>query len=152
MRAWGNNTDRLLDALRTMGPLTMAQLCKHLELDKGIVSPILCRLKKTAGGPRSAPKRVYITRWVSGLPGMKNHLRPVFAIGSLPDAPKPAPKPKWQTNADYLATLKVRARAAMGLPPAAVVSRQSSHGLPATEHPPGTGPAREAPAEAAEAA
>lgn len=117
MRAWGNNTDRLLAALDEFGPLTMTQLMEYLGLGKATVSPLLTRLRTgKTGAARPAPKRIYICRWVSGLPGKKNHLRPVYALGRLPDAPKPAPKPKWQTNAEQWATAKARAAAFAAAP------------------------------------
>lgn len=108
-RAWGNNTDRILALLRDAGPLTGSQIAQQLGCSLESISSALFQLRQNRIGPRSAPKRVYISSWVYGLPGQKNHLRPVYAIGAFADKAKPPLKTKRQSNIEQWQRLRALA-------------------------------------------
>lgn len=54
-------------------------------------------------------KRVYILRWTTDVMGEKHQPRPVYALGSRLDAPRPAPRPAAEATARYKRRNRVRA-------------------------------------------
>ncbi len=121
---YGSNTDRILLTLGECGPLTQAQLVHRLEIRNETVAAALHRLRHASP---QCPKRIYICRWVThSLPGKKAHLRPVFDLGLLPDAPKPA------ATSHRMCTQRRQRMMASRHAWAGVVSAQSPHELRAS--------------------
>lgn len=89
--AFGSVTEKMLNTLRDLGPMTCAELCRYLELDKQKVGSILSRLKKS--GPQSY-QRVYIKEYVYDAEGLRRYPRAVFALGDEKHARKPKANPK----------------------------------------------------------
>lgn len=77
---WGVITAKVEAALERNGPMTRAEL----ELELG---------PQASGGlqnlHRSKKKRVFICTWRRESEGVRDYLRPVYALGSAPDAAKP---------------------------------------------------------------
>jgi hypothetical protein len=88
MRAWGDTTQRMLDALETLGPMTRSEICAALDLNRDEASSIVTRLRRPRLRPE-APARVYISAWRDDEEGQRRYLRAVYALGCKPDAPKP---------------------------------------------------------------
>ncbi|NOV25931.1 hypothetical protein E5S69_20730 [Cupriavidus necator] len=72
---------RAITAARDDG-MTQMELIKKLDLTEKVARRLLGHLRV------EGRKRIYIARWKPN----NTHLCPVFVIGSLPDAPKPAQK------------------------------------------------------------
>jgi hypothetical protein len=89
--AFGSVTEKMLDALRDVGPMTCIELCRYLGLQKEKAGAILSRLKSS--GPQS-PQRVHIKGYVYDAEGMRRYPRAVFAIGEGKHAKKPKANPK----------------------------------------------------------
>jgi hypothetical protein len=85
MIAWGNTTDRILLLLQE-GEMTKIQICSALGLTHDDVASVLTRLRRVS---KKFGKRIYICGWQREAIGKKYHLRPVFAVGSKVDKPKP---------------------------------------------------------------
>ena len=110
VRAWGNNTERALLSLRHDGPQTEVALASRLGMAQGAMAGLLLRLRTPL--PRM-PKRIYICGWSStGAAGAKRHLRPVYAIGNLPDVERPPAVTPQMSRAERRATRDARAAAA----------------------------------------
>lgn len=97
-RAWGGATDLVLALLREHRRLTEAQLVKLTGQSQNQVAATIRRLRHDGD---LIPKRIYRCAWVSGHAEHKRpHLSPVWALGSLPCAPRPpaispsAPRPE----------------------------------------------------------
>lgn len=88
MRGWGVTTLRILDALEQYGPMTRAEMSKHLNLPRQDCSAIFSRLSRPSKRPEG-PKRIYITGWRYDEEGQRRYPRAVYAIGDLVDAAKP---------------------------------------------------------------
>ena len=93
---YGFHTQRILQLLAEEGPMSRAEICARLGVDKEISSAIVSRLNRA--WPKT-PKRVYVCSYVYDQEGERRYPRAVFALGDLPDKPRP--------KAD---TLAVRAR------------------------------------------
>lgn len=76
----------IFDALRDYGPMTMAELVDLTGIDKYNSAAILQGLNTPSA--RKA-KRVYIVRYVFDHEGARRYPRAVYAVGDLPNAPKP---------------------------------------------------------------
>jgi hypothetical protein len=94
-KGWrGFKTGNLLAILKALdpgevGPMTCTEICAYLALRKSQVQPLLQQLytKKPQAG-----RRVHISGWVRDGEGERDYPRPVYALGDLPDKPKPRPK------------------------------------------------------------
>lgn len=89
--AFGSVTEKMLIALREVGPMTCIEICRHIGVPKEKVGAILFRLKKA--GPQT-PQRVYIKAYVYDAEGMRRYPRAVFALGEGKHAKKPKANPK----------------------------------------------------------
>ena len=85
----GTVVQAITDQLKTNGMMTLADLCVALGREKHLLQPVLARMMKPTTKPRM-PKRVYIAEYVYDQEGMKRYPRPLYALGSFPDARKPA--------------------------------------------------------------
>ena len=75
------------DLLGHVGPLTTAEVAQFFpDTRYQDVAAILSNMRK-----RLVTKRVYICQWTRDIGQGKSYLRPVYALGSRPDARKPPP-------------------------------------------------------------
>ena len=73
------------DLLEQVGPLTTLEIAAFFpDTRYQDVAAILSNMRK-----RLATKRVYICEWTRDIGQGKSYLRPVYALGSRPDARKP---------------------------------------------------------------
>ncbi|CAB4151767.1 hypothetical protein UFOVP601_33 [uncultured Caudovirales phage] len=86
MRRNDIHTSRILQLIEDEGPMSRAEICARLNLDKERSSAVVSRLNKP--GART-PKRVYVCAYVYDMEGERYYPRAVFALGDLPDKPKP---------------------------------------------------------------
>lgn len=94
--AYREVTTLVLKVLGDFGPMTAKELAAETGVVINHVSIILTRCRKNNIRKRSKQiKRVYIHSWIRDpvIVGVKVRENPrmVFALGSKPDAPKPAP-------------------------------------------------------------
>ena len=87
-RAWGVTTLRILDTLEQIGPMTRSEMCRHLNLTREEGSAIFSRLSRPTLRP-VGQKRIYIQAWRYDDEGGRHYPRAVYALGDLPDKPKP---------------------------------------------------------------
>ena len=78
-RVW---EDRLVMALREIGPMTAEEIALELGICRTNVDTLLRRMKK-----RKGPRRVYVQRWLVA-PEVRLCTR-LIAAGNKKDAPKP---------------------------------------------------------------
>ncbi len=75
------------DLLEQVGPLTTLEILAFFpDAEYRSLAAILSNMRK-----RLATKRVYICEWTRDVGQGKSYLRPVYALGSKPDARKPPP-------------------------------------------------------------
>jgi DNA-binding MarR family transcriptional regulator len=86
MTAWGVNVLRVEDALAKEGPMTGAQLARHLGLKRENLAQTISRMSKKG---RKEPKRLYIIRWTHEDEGARRFVRAVYALGDKKDATRP---------------------------------------------------------------
>lgn len=79
-----------MEALAALGEATIIGISEHTGLAKMNISSLLSELRYPHP---TLPKRVYIKGWEKFVAsdGRKRN-RPIFALGNLPDADKPAPR------------------------------------------------------------
>lgn len=104
--AWGVTTLRILDALEHLGPMSRSEMSKHMNLPRQDCAAIFTRLSRPSLRP-VGPKRIYIQSWRFDEEGERRYPRAVYAIGDLPDAPKPAVSTKANSRR-YRKNLKLR--------------------------------------------
>lgn len=90
---WGDVTQRMLDALAELGPMTRSELCRAVGADRRTCASVVSRLMRPRQRP-VAPRRVHICGWRDDEEGQRRYLRAVYALGDRPDARKPAYKPR----------------------------------------------------------
>lgn len=75
-----------LELLKDIGPMTAADIALHLGVSRYLVHAAMSRMRDpdVRGG-----KRVYVQRWTYTADKGRTYPRPVYAIGTRPDAPKP---------------------------------------------------------------
>jgi hypothetical protein len=95
----------VLRVLAEHGELTRAEMCMHLGLSRFLLSSVVTRLYLAH---KMVPKRIYIKRWVhEDDTTTRWYPKSVYAIGDLPDAKKPKPRPmkensrKWREKERY---------------------------------------------------
>lgn len=86
MSKYGYHTQRILQLLEDEGPMSRAEICARLGVEKFVSSAIVSRLNRA--WPKT-PKRVYVSHYVYDMEGERRYPRAVFALGDLPDAKKP---------------------------------------------------------------
>lgn len=79
-------TARLLEALKSIGPMTVEEAALFLGEDEHSVSAAALRLRTKR---QRTPRQVRISEWVFESPGRLSRWRPVYAAGTAADAPKP---------------------------------------------------------------
>ena len=83
----GDRVRRALEALAELGPMTRAEIEVEIGIDKRFAGRLASALNHAS--PKF-PKRIYIKTWIYEAEGARRYPRAVYAIGSRPDAPKPA--------------------------------------------------------------
>ena len=87
MRAeYGELTKLVLDALKSSGPMTQAEICVTVGLTKERLGNVVSRLHYNA--PKVG-KQIHIVKYVYDAEGMRRYPRAVYAIGFGIDALKP---------------------------------------------------------------
>jgi len=84
----GDVVRAITEQLKINGTMTLADLSAALGKDKSYLHPVLARMTRPTTRPM-LPKRVYITEYIFDQEGMRKYPRPVYALGSYPDARKP---------------------------------------------------------------
>ena len=85
-RDWGKTVAEIMETLRECGEASPVEIANHLGLDRMNVSTIMTRMRRPG---KVMPKRIYIKHYVHDSEGQRRYPRPVYAIGTLPDAKKP---------------------------------------------------------------
>lgn len=85
-REWGQTVNDILALLKEVGEVSPAEAAKLLGLDRMNVSTIMTRMRRDL---KHKPKRIYIAHYVHDEDGQRRYPRPVYRLGSLPDAKKP---------------------------------------------------------------
>lgn len=88
--AWGEVSGRVLAMLAEFGPMTRAEICKHMGRQKDEIAAVISRLHKRS--PR-AGKRIYIQSYAYDQEGERYYPRAVYALGDKPDAKRPKSDP-----------------------------------------------------------
>ena len=87
MRKYGSLVNRIEKALKELGPLTGAELCQELNVEKSELSAVVSRMARPG---KELPKRVYVVRYVYEHElHRKRYPRAVYDLGDKPDAIKP---------------------------------------------------------------
>ena len=86
MSKYGALTDLILKLIEEEGPMSRAEICSRLGVEKFVSSAIVSRLNRA--WPKT-PKRVYVSHYVYDMEGERRYPRAVFALGDLPDAKRP---------------------------------------------------------------
>lgn len=81
----------ILEALRDIGPMTGAEISDAIDYPRRRTHAITQRLRKEL--PKK-PKRIYVVGYAFDGESMRRYPRPIFALGDLPDKPKPKSNPK----------------------------------------------------------
>jgi hypothetical protein len=89
---WGELTQRVLQMLDEIGPMTRSEICAHLGQPKDKVSSLVTRLSTDT--PK-AGRRIHICDYVHDMEGERHYPRAVYALGDKPNKRKP--------KADHLA-------------------------------------------------
>lgn len=83
-------TERIIEALKEYGPMTVRELARLLNVPRDNISSLVNWLRVPT--PQYPVKRVYMCEWTYDDEECANpYPRPVYKLGSKPDAPKPAP-------------------------------------------------------------
>ena len=79
----------VIRALKKHHELTRAELCMVMGVTRFEASSVVSRMNKAH---KLVPKRIYIKRWVyDDDTGSRYYPKSVYALGNLPDVPKPKP-------------------------------------------------------------
>ncbi len=83
----------ILAFLAEFGPASSAEIAEGLGEDLRKVVADCSRLRRPSRGG-ALQKRIYIHAWSQEHPGARRYPRPLFAVGSAPDKPKPGLTPE----------------------------------------------------------
>lgn len=83
--------DAILKILKENGPMTRAELCKHLQQHDQHISSVVARMRR---GSKTIPKRLHISNYVYDDEGARRYPRAVYALGNYPCAKSPGPQKK----------------------------------------------------------
>lgn len=86
MRGWGDTVGEITRLLTEVGPMTRAEMCQQLGLDRMSLSAVVTRMNRPG---KTYPKRLYVMGYVHDHDGKKRYPRAVYALGELPDAKRP---------------------------------------------------------------
>lgn len=93
--------------LRAEGPMTTTELARATGLQRDWVSAAIGRMKKPLV---TLPRRIHIAAWRRDSEGLRDYLRPVYALGDLPDAPRPKPVSKAESSKRWREATKAQVR------------------------------------------
>lgn len=79
----------ILDALRTYGPMTIADIAIEVKGERSSVQRLVGHLHNET---KTLPKRIYIKDWTYEQLGERNYLRALYAVGAKKDTPPPRKK------------------------------------------------------------
>lgn len=88
MKKWGEVSQRMLQLLADVGPMTRSELCAHLGEPKDKISSTVSRLSRDC--PRMG-RRIHICEYVYDMEGERRYPRAVYAIGDKPNKRRPKP-------------------------------------------------------------
>lgn len=89
MRKYGYLVQQIEKALSELGAMTGAELCQELGVEKAELSAVVSRMAKAS---KTLPKRLYIVGYTSEHETHdRRYPRAIYALGDLPDTPKPKP-------------------------------------------------------------
>jgi len=106
-RLWGVTVARILDLLEHTGPMTSAEACKLLGLERKNSAAIFSRLMRPVVKPEPGPRRIHVCGYTHDEEGQRDYPRAIYALGDKPDARKPVSKPK-EIAKRYRVNLKKR--------------------------------------------
>jgi hypothetical protein len=89
MRKYGYLVKQIEKALCELGAMTGAELCQELGVEKAELSAVVSRMAKAS---KTLPKRLYIVGYTfEHETHDRRYPRAIYALGDLPDTPKPKP-------------------------------------------------------------
>jgi hypothetical protein len=89
MRKYGYLVQQIEKALSELGAMTGAELCQELGVEKAELSAVVSRMAKAS---KTLPKRLHIVGYTfEHETHDKRYPRAIYALGDLPDKPKPKP-------------------------------------------------------------
>jgi hypothetical protein len=89
MRKYGYLVKQIEKALCELGAMTGAELCQELGVEKPELSAVVSRMAKAS---KTIPKRLYVVGYTfEHETHDKRYPRAIYALGDLPDKPKPKP-------------------------------------------------------------
>ena len=87
MRKYGSLVQQIETTLTDLGPMTSAEICQELGLEKGDLSSIISRMCRTH---KQHPKRLYVSGYTfEHETHGRRYPRAIYALGDLSDKPKP---------------------------------------------------------------
>lgn len=84
-----NRGCRVIDTLATLaqlGEITAMELAEHLDIGRKDAHAVLRRMNQRT---KAGLKRIHIVRYIHDHEGARMYPRAVYALGDLPDAPRP---------------------------------------------------------------
>lgn len=89
MRKYGYLVQQIEKALSDLGAMTGAELCQELGVDKPELSAVVSRMTRPS---KTLPKRIYVVGYTfEHETHDRRYPRAIYALGDLPDKPKPKP-------------------------------------------------------------
>jgi hypothetical protein len=89
MRKYGHLVQQIEKSLSELGAMTGAELCQELGVEKAELSAVVSRMAKAS---KTLPKRLYIVGYTfEHETHDRRYPRAIYALGDLPDKPKPKP-------------------------------------------------------------
>jgi hypothetical protein len=89
MRKYGYLVKQIEKVLSELGAMTGAELCQELGVEKAELSAVVSRMTKAS---KTLPKRLYIVGYTfEHETHERRYPRAIYALGDLPDKPKPKP-------------------------------------------------------------
>jgi hypothetical protein len=89
MRKYGYLVKQIEKALSELGAMTGAELCQELGVEKAELSAVVSRMAKAS---KTMLKRIYVVGYTFEHEiHDKRYPRAIYALGDLPDKPKPKP-------------------------------------------------------------
>jgi hypothetical protein len=89
MRKYGYLVQQIEKALSELGAMTGAEFCQELGVEKAELSAVVSRMAKAS---KTLPKRLYIVGYTfEHETHDRRYPRAIYALGDLPDKPKPKP-------------------------------------------------------------
>lgn len=102
LRAWGQTVADILRVLEECGPMSCAELCAHMNIDRRDGSAVVTRMAKATA---KRPKRIHVVNYAYDMEGQRRYPRAVYAVGDAPDACRPKSDPR-ETKRRYNAKVR----------------------------------------------